>query len=241
VRAGFGLGNTLETFNFDRLPRLDRTDIRDFATDRYIDEKFAILMVGQKGVGKSHIAQALGHCAARQGLDVLFVTQTDLIRKLHAVRATGFCEHKFQQFVRVPLLIVDDFALPRAPHDEDFHDLVAARYELAPTILTSNHDHRESGDAFRQPSSRRATLDRLRHGACCIVIESESFRHGVRFIAGGCNFVERDRRAERDVVAENYLDILTIRDRISEPQALPASLEVQQVQYVVSGISHCQE
>jgi DNA replication protein DnaC len=179
VRAGFGLGKTLETFNFDRLPKLNRAHIHDLATGRYIDEKVAILMVGQTGVGKSHIAQALGHCAARQGRDVLFVTQTDLIRKLHAARATGLYERKFQQFVRVPLLIVDDFALKplRAPHDEDFHDLVAARYERAATILTSNLDLSEWGDAF--PDNRvlgAATLDRLRHGAYRIVIEGESFR-----------------------------------------------------------------
>ncbi len=137
LRAGFALGKTLESFDFDRLPKLNRAHINDLATGRYIDEKVAILMVGQTGVGKSHIAQALGHCAARQGRDVVFVTQTDLLKKLHAARATGMYERKFQQFVRVPLLIVDDFALKplRAPHDEDFHDLVAARYERSATIL----------------------------------------------------------------------------------------------------------
>jgi DNA replication protein DnaC len=117
VRAGFGLGKTLKAFNFDLLPKLNRARIHALATGRYIDEKVAILMVGQTGVGKSHIAQALSHCAARQERYVLFVTQTDLIRKLHAARATGLYERKFQQFVRVPLLIVDDFALKplRAP------------------------------------------------------------------------------------------------------------------------------
>jgi DNA replication protein DnaC len=83
VQAGFGLGKTLETFNFDRLQKLNRAHIHDLAIGRYIDEKVAILMVGQTGVGKSHIAPALGHCAARQGRDVLFVTQTDLIKKPH--------------------------------------------------------------------------------------------------------------------------------------------------------------
>jgi len=110
---------------------------------------------------------------------VLFVTQTDLIKKLHAARATGLYERKFQQFVRVPLLIVDDFALKplRAPHDEDFHELVAARYVRAATILTSNLDLSEWGDAV--PDNRvlgAAILDRLRHGAYRIVIEGESFR-----------------------------------------------------------------
>ncbi|KND57775.1 Mobile element protein [Candidatus Paraburkholderia schumanniana] len=79
----------------------------------------------------------------------------------------------------MPLLIVDDFALKplRAPHDEDFHDLIAARYERAASILTSNLDFSEWGDAF--PDNRilgAATLDRLRHGAYRVVIEGESFR-----------------------------------------------------------------
>ncbi len=136
-------------------------------------------MVGQTGVDKSHLAQALGHCAARQGCDVLFITQTELLKKLHAARATELYERKLQQFVRVPVLIVDDFALKplRAPHDEDFHDLIAARYERAAAILTSNLDFSEWGDAF--PGYRilgAATLDRLRHGgAYRVVIEGESF------------------------------------------------------------------
>jgi DNA replication protein DnaC len=166
ARAGFALGKTLESFNFDLLPKLNRAHI-------------AVLIVGQTGVGKSHLAQALGHCAARQGRDVLFITQTELLKKLHAARATGLYERKFQQFVRVPLLIVDDFALKplHAPHDEDFHDLIAARYERAASVLTSNLDFSEWGDAF--PDNRilgAATLDRLRHGAYRVVIEGESFR-----------------------------------------------------------------
>lgn len=179
ARAGFSLGKTLEAFNFDLLPGLNRAYIHDLATGRYIDEKVAILMVGQTGVGKSHIAQALGHCAARQGRDVLFTTQTELLKKLHAARATGVYERKFQQLVRVPLLIVDDFAIKplHTPHDEDFHDLVAARYERGASILTSNLDFSEWGDAF--PDNRilgAATVDRLRHGAYRVVIEGESFR-----------------------------------------------------------------
>jgi DNA replication protein DnaC len=179
ARAGFALGKTLESFNFDLLPKLNRAHMHDLATGRYIDEKVCILMVGQTGVGKSHLAQALGHCAARQGRDVLFITQTDLLKKLHAARATGLYERKFQQFVRSPLLIIDDFALKplHPPHDEDFHDLIAARYEKAATVLTSNLDLGEWGAAF--PDNRilgAATLDRLRHGAYRVVIEGESFR-----------------------------------------------------------------
>ncbi|MDN7431558.1 IS21-like element helper ATPase IstB [Burkholderia sp. AU45388] len=178
-RAGFAMGKTLETFNFDLLPNLNRAYVHDLATGRYLDEKVAILMAGQTGTGKSHLAQAFGHCAARQGHNVLFISQTELLKRLHAARATDTYDRKLQQYIRVPLLIIDDFALKplRVPHDEDFHDLVAARYERASTILTSNLALEEWGAAF--PDNRilgAATLDRLRHGAYRLVFEGKSQR-----------------------------------------------------------------
>ncbi|CAE6855921.1 ATP-binding protein [Paraburkholderia domus] len=149
------------------------------------------------GTLRSFLTEALGQCAARQGRDVLFVTQTDLIKKLHAARSTGLYERKFQQFVRVPLPIIDDFALKplRAPHDEDFHDLVAGRYERAAPILTSNLDLNEWGDAF--PDNRvlgAATLDPLRHGAYRIVFEGESFRKPKPMPENGENAVAKSSK-----------------------------------------------
>ncbi|MEJ0003534.1 MAG: IS21-like element helper ATPase IstB [Pararobbsia sp.] len=179
ARAGFAMGKTLETFDFDRLPKLNRTHIHDLATGRYIDEKVAILIAGPTGTGKSHLAQALGHCAARQGRDVVFLTQTKLLNSLQAARATGTYERRLKQLASVSILIVDDFALKplRSPQDEDFHDLIAERYENAATILTSNLEFSEWGEAFAgNRILGAATLDRLRHGAYRIVLDGDSFR-----------------------------------------------------------------
>lgn len=178
-RATFRAEKTLEAFDFDRLPTLNRAIVHDLATGRYLHEKVAVLIVGPCGTGKSHLAQALGHCAARQGSDVLFSTQTQLLGSLNAARATGTYERKLQQLARIDLLIVDDFGLKpiRPPHDEDLHELVAERYERAATILTSNLDFDEWGDAF--PANRMlgaATLDRLRHGAYRLVLDGSSYR-----------------------------------------------------------------
>ena len=76
------------------------------------------------------------------------------------------------------LLILDDFGLKpmRSPQDEDFHDLVAERYERRSTILTSNLDFSEWGDAFPNRLLGAATLDRLRHGAYRVILEGESYR-----------------------------------------------------------------
>jgi DNA replication protein DnaC len=178
-RANFRNQKTMEGFDFDRLPGLNRAAVHDLATCRFIDEKVAVLIAGPCGTGKSHLAQALGHAAARQGHDVLFITQTQLMASLRAAQATGTYERRFQQLARVPLLLIDDFGLKplRPPEDEDFHDLIAERYERTATILTSNLDFDEWGAAF--PSNKMigaATLDRLRHGAYRVVLDGESYR-----------------------------------------------------------------
>ena len=178
-RASFRAQKTLEGFDFERLPSLNRALVHDLATGRYIEEKAPVLILGPCGTGKSHLAQALGHCAIRQGHEVLFTSQTALLSSLQAARATGSFERRFQQLARVDLLIIDDFGLKplRSPQDEDFHDLIAERYERTATLLTSNLDLSEWGDAF--PGNRMlgaATLDRLRHGAYRVVLDGDSYR-----------------------------------------------------------------
>src|SRR6478672_8135787 len=73
-RAQFRTTKTLEQFDFERLPQLNRALVHDLATGRYLQEKAPVLIVGPCGTGKSHLAQALGHCAVRQGADVVFTT-----------------------------------------------------------------------------------------------------------------------------------------------------------------------
>ncbi len=177
-RAGFRGEKTLEGFDFAFNPHIDQAYLKDLATGRFIAEKVAVLIAGPCGTGKSHIAQALGHCAVRAGYDVLFTTQSKLLGNLHAARATGNFERRFQAMVKIPLLVIDDFGLKplRVPHEEDFHDLVAERYERAATIITSNLGFEEWGQAFANQLLGAATLDRLRHGAYRVVLDGESYR-----------------------------------------------------------------
>jgi DNA replication protein DnaC len=178
-RAQFRTTKTLEHFEFDRLPKLNRALIHDLATGRYLHEKAPVLMVGPSGIGKSHLAQALGHCAVRQGHDVVFTSCAGLTQSLNAARATGAYERKLAALSRVPLLIIDDFGLKplRAPADEDLHDLISERYERAATIITSNLDFDEWDHAFATNRLlASATLDRLRHNAYCIELDGPSYR-----------------------------------------------------------------
>lgn len=105
-------------------------------------------------------------------------TQAKLLGQLHAARATNTYERRFQALVKVPLLIIDDFGLKplKSPHDEDLHDLIDERYERGATIITSNLDFSEWGDAFPNKLLGAATLDRLRHNAYRLVLDGESYR-----------------------------------------------------------------
>jgi DNA replication protein DnaC len=178
-RAQFRTTKTLEQFDFGRLPKLNRQLVHELASGRYLHEKAPVLIVGPSGIGKSHLAQALGHCAVRQGADVVFTTCAQLTQSLNAARATVAYERKLSALARVSLLIIDDFGLKplRAPADEDLHDLIAERYEQASTIVTSNLDFEEWDQAF---ASNRllasATLDRLRHNAYCLELDGPSYR-----------------------------------------------------------------
>ena len=169
---------TLERFDFAENPSIDRAYIADLATCRFVAEKVPVLIVGPTGTGKSHLAQALGHCALRQGYEVLFTTQAKLLAQMHAARATNAYERKLQHLAKIPLIVIDDFGLRplRTPQDEDLHDLVAERYEHASTIVTSNLDVDEWHAAFPNKLLAAATVDRLRDGAYRVILDGETRR-----------------------------------------------------------------
>lgn len=177
-KSKINANKTLEQFDFAFNPKVNQQQIKDIATCQFIREKVPVLIVGPCGTGKSHLAQAIGHCAIRSAIEVLFFSQTQLFRYLQTARATGQYDKKFRLLVKAPLLIIDDFGLKplRASQDEDLHDVVAERYERAATIVTSNLAFDEWGDAFPNKLLGAATIDRLRHAAYKIVLEGNSYR-----------------------------------------------------------------
>jgi DNA replication protein DnaC len=177
-RATLNSTKTLETFDFLFNPAINRQQILALASCEYIHDKRNLLVCGPTGVGKTHLAQALGQEACRQGFQVLFVNTHKMLQHLNGGRADGTWERRLQVYLRPDLLILDDFGLkPLAhPSPEDLYDVINERYERASILLTSNRAPAEWPDLFRDPLLASAGLDRLTHRAEIVIIRGASFR-----------------------------------------------------------------
>lgn len=178
-KANFQGERTLENFRFDQPTlRLNKPQLFDIATGKFVEERVNVLMVGPTGVGKSHLAQAIGHHACRRGYDVMFCSFHKMLGQLRAGRADNTYDRRLQNLLRPDLLILDDFGLKPLlpPADEDFHELVTERYERGSILLTSNLDFPEWGSVFPNQVLGAATVDRLRHQAHRVIIEGDSYR-----------------------------------------------------------------
>lgn len=177
-RGALNTTKTLEGFDFHFNPNLNRQQILHLATCEFIRQKRNLLICGPTGVGKSHLAQALGQEAARQGLDVLFMNTQKMLQHLNGGRADGSWERRLATYLRPDLLILDDFGLKplQTPGPEDLYDIINERYEKGSLLITSNRAPSEWPDLFLDPLLASAGLDRLLDRAEVIVIRGPSFR-----------------------------------------------------------------
>jgi DNA replication protein DnaC len=125
-RATLATTKTLETFDFNFNPTLNRQQLLALAAGDYIREKRNVILCGPTGVGKSHLAQALGHEACRRGFDVLFVNAYKLLQHLHGGRADDSLDRRLKLYLRPELLILDDFGLKplQTPAPSDLYDVI---------------------------------------------------------------------------------------------------------------------
>lgn len=178
-RASFAAEKTLEGFDWTFNPSLNKQQILDLATSQWIERKEGVLIVGPSGVGKSHLAQALGQEACRRGYNVLFTPVSKMLAQIHGGRADGTRDRRLAAYLRPDLLVLDDFGLKtlRSFEPEDFYEVISERYERSSVLVTSNRDYQEWPAAFGDnPLMASAALDRLAHRAHLITIKGASFR-----------------------------------------------------------------
>lgn len=169
---------TLENFDLKFNPKLQVSLIRELSLCGFIEKKENIFILGPSGVGKSHLAQALGHQACRNGYQVLFHNTYDLFEWIYQGRGDGTHKKRLAHAIKIPLLIIDDFGLQslNEAQQEDLYQVIAQRYEQHPMILTSNRDFDEWPSIFGNPLLGTAALDRLVHKGVQIIIEGNSYR-----------------------------------------------------------------
>lgn len=179
-RAAFDSQKSLDAFDFSFNPGLPKTKILDLATCRFLDTHTNILIVGPSGVGKSHLAQAIGHRSCLAGYPTLYTTAQQMFAALRAGRGDGTYERKLGRFTAPRLLIVDDLGLRPLAHDEpmDLYEIIRARYEHTSTILMSNRDVAEWYPLFGDALLAAAAMDRLLHHSEILVLDGKSYRTG---------------------------------------------------------------
>ena len=177
-RGGLGSNKTLASFDFGFNATINRQVVHDLATCAFVRQHRNVLICGQTGVGKSHLAQALAHEGARQGFDVLFTSAHQMLVSINAGRADGSYERRLAGYVKPALLVLDDFGLKPLPANgpADMYDVIDQRYERASIILTSNRAPGEWPELFGDPLLASAGLDRLAHRATLLTITGRSFR-----------------------------------------------------------------
>lgn len=178
-RANFEHAKTLEDFDFLFNPAVPKAKVIDLATCTFVDRHRNVLLIGPSGVGKSHIAQALGHRACLIGHKVLYVAASDMLKQLRAARGDGSYDRRLLRFTSPDLLIIDDLGLKPLTMDEpiDLYDIVRLRHERASTIVTSNRALEELPSIFGDPLLSSAAMDRLLEEAHVIVIDGDSYRN----------------------------------------------------------------
>jgi DNA replication protein DnaC len=176
--AHFPVIKTLDSFEFDAQPSIDRRITNELQTLAFIERRENVIFLGPPGVGKTHLAIGLGMKALHAGHRVYFLTAQDLLDQIHAAQLDGIPGHKQRHLNNVPLLIIDELGYVEFDKSAAtwLFQLVCQRYERYSTIITSNKNFADWGTIFADTVLASALLDRLLHHSHVLSLKGESYR-----------------------------------------------------------------
>jgi len=176
--AAFREVKTLDQFNFSFNPSINKQQIYELATCRFIREARDVLWLGPPGVGKSFLVQALGYQAIKSGFLVYYRSVFDVVRDFMQDEAFGGQDKVLAKYLKPDLLVVDDMGMKQLPNKsgEFLFEIIMRRYELKSTMMTSNRPLEDWGKLIGDVPAATAILDRFLHRAELINITGKSYR-----------------------------------------------------------------
>ncbi len=177
--ARFPVVKTLEQFRWSWPSSINRAAVQNLFRLKFIDDKTNVIMLGGVGLGKTHLATALGYAACLEGRSVLFTTAVDAINTLSAAQAAHRLKAELKRYLAPSLLCLDELGfLPIDKRGADLlFQIISLRYEQGSMVITSNRAYKDWPGIFNNDSTlTSAILDRLLHHADTIVIEGKSYR-----------------------------------------------------------------
>jgi len=177
--ARFPVVKTLEQFRWDWPKKINRMAVQDLFRLEFIQQKSNVVFLGNVGLGKTHLATALGYAACQEGYSVLFANAISVINDLSAAQKRGLLKRQLKAYLRPDLLALDEIGyLPIDQHGADLlFQVISQRYERGSIVLTTNKPFKQWASIFNNDSTiASAVLDRLLHHAQTIVVEGSSYR-----------------------------------------------------------------
>jgi DNA replication protein DnaC len=177
--ARFPVLKTLDTFQWGWPKKINRPQIQNLFRLDFITTRTNVVLIGNVGLGKTHLSIALGHNACLKGYSVLFTTAVDIINTLVVAQSAGRLKRELLRYLKPALLIIDELGfLPIDKHGADLlFQIISQRYERASTVITANRVYKHWAQIFNNDSTlTSAILDRVLHHAETIIIEGKSFR-----------------------------------------------------------------
>ncbi|WP_223144558.1 IS21-like element helper ATPase IstB [Deferribacter autotrophicus] len=169
---------TLMEYDFSYQPKLNKKEILDLSSCRFIQEKKNIIFMGNPGVDKTHLANAIGLEALKKGYKVLFIHSNDMVNKLISSKGDGSYFTLLKELLSVDLLIIDEVGFKKIAlnYVDEFFVIIRRRYESKSIIITTNRNFEEWGNIFGDVVLASAIIDRLVHHSYIFKIEGNSYR-----------------------------------------------------------------